>query len=136
MTDIVMNNNEKDNDEKDNIDTNPQMIFQSGGKDLYGAGFKINHRIFENSDKNTKINIKDDFNNIFKNMVIPFGLYFENKEENTLNKHKYHVTDEVIKDDIFNNLLKLVDRNERKNVDIRTRKNKKTTRKTRKASKK
>ena len=131
MTDIVMNNNEKND-----IDSNPQMIFQSGGKDLYGAGFKINHRIFENSEKSTKIDIKDNFNSIFKNMVIPFGLYFENKEEESLNKHKYHVKDEVIKDDIFNNLLKLVNRNERKNVDIRTRKNKKTMRKTRKASKK
>tara|TARA_Y100001970_G_C14245005_1_gene867494 strand:- start:1098 stop:1475 length:378 start_codon:yes stop_codon:yes gene_type:complete len=121
-------------DNEDNGNYNPNMVFQHGGKDLYGGGFKINHRIYDNN--NTKININDNYKDIFKNLVIPFGLYFDNTEHETLNIHKYQLKEDTIKDDVFNNLLKLVNHNERKNYDIRTRKNKKTMRKTRKASKK
>lgn len=113
---------------------NENMIFQSKGNELYGGGFKIKNRILNQNNENiNNLDIQFDNNKkMFENLIIPFGLYFNNDKQEQLNKYKYVDTQDVVNEDIFNKLLNLVNPNEKKNLDYKTRKNKKNLRKTKK----
>jgi hypothetical protein len=113
---------------------NENMVFQSKGNELYGGGFKIKDRIFNQNNENiNNLDIQFDNNKkMFENLIIPFGLYFNNDKQEQLNKYKYVDTHDVVNEDIFNKLLNLVNPNEKKNLDYKTRKNKKKLRKTKK----
>lgn len=115
---------------------NVNTIFNTDSNgNLTGGGFKINNlKLPLVNEKKGNINLDEkEIGKIFENLVIPFGLYYEN-DLLQQNEEKYNTSnDNVINEQLFNNLLHLAGPYKKKNVDIKTRKKKSKKSTTRKA---
>lgn len=116
----------------DNVNT---IFNKDPNGNLTGGGFKINNlNIPLINEKKGNINLDEkEISKIFENLVVPFGLYYEN-DLLQQNEEKYNTNNSnVINDQLFNNLLHLAGPYKKKNVDIKTRKKKSKKSTTRKS---
>lgn len=124
------------------IDINKDFVFTTDKNGcLKGGGFKINSELLKNTinTKNTNniqtggnVNIMDSF----KDLVVPAGLFYMQSKVKKNKSIHYEYKDEEITEDLYDNLLSMVEPSNRKLHARKTKaKKERQKKKTRKAKK-
>lgn len=100
-----------------NLDLNKDFVFTTDNGCLKGGGFKINSNLLSETINNnvTQTGGGNKHINIFKDLVIPPGLFFtQNQVKQKTNIHYDHPEDELIDDSLYDKLLNMVEPEKRK----------------------